>query len=308
MSENKIAKFFEYNGAKVPSIGLGTALMTSDIAEVVYSSIKDGTRLIDTASKYGSEEGVGKGIKRAIDEGIVKREDLFVTTKLANYEKTDPESAIKQSLKTLGLDYIDLYLEHWPHFFDYGENDKKINMVPMHKIWPLMENLVEKGYTKYIGVSNYNVQSLLNLLSFCKIKPLVNEIEFHPYLYQKKLVEFCRRENIILFGYNPLVRGRYSADTADEEHRNLLGEKLIIDLSKKYNKTVGQIVLNWSVSREVIPIPMTSNLHRMIENLKSTDFTMDKEDLEKIDNLNRNQRYGKSEIWDIYDNKIDVFA
>jgi len=308
MSENKIAKFFEYNGAKVPSIGLGTAFMTSDIAEVVYSSIKDGTRLIDTASKYGSEEGVGKGIKRAIDEGIVKREDLFVTTKLANYEKTDPESAIKQSLKTLGLDYIDLYLEHWPQFFDYGENDKKINMVPMHKIWPLMENLVEKGYTKYIGVSNYNVQSLLNLLSFCKIKPLVNEIEFHPYLYQKKLVEFCRRENIILFGYNPLVRGCYSADTADEEHRNLLGEKLIIDLSKKYNKTVGQIVLNWSVSKEVIPIPMTSNPHRMIENLKSTDFTMDKEDLEKIDNLNRNQRYGKSEIWDIYDNKIDVFA
>ena len=308
MSENKICKFFEYNGAKVPSIGLGTAFMTSDIAEVVYSSIKDGTRLIDTASKYGSEEGVGKGIKRAIDEGIVKREDLFVTTKLANYEKTDPESAIKQSLKTLGLDYVDLYLEHWPKFYDYGENDKKINMMPMHKIWPIMENLVEKGYTKYIGVSNYNVQSLLNLLSFCKIKPLVNEIEFHPYLYQKKLVEFCKRENIILFGYNPLVRGCYSADTADEEHRNLLGEKLINDLSKKYNKTVGQIVLNWSVSREVIPIPMTSNPHRMIENLKSTDFTMNKEDLEKIDKLNRNQRYGKSEIWDIYDNKIDVFA
>jgi D-xylose reductase len=308
MSENKICKFFEYNGAKVPSIGLGTAFMTSDIAEVVYSSIKDGTRLIDTASKYGSEEGVGKGIKRAIDEGIVKREDLFVTTKLANYEKKDPESAIKQSLKTLGLDYVDLYLEHWPKFYDYEENNKKINMMPMHKIWPLMEKLVEKGYTKYIGVSNYNVQSLLNLLSFCKIKPLVNEIEFHPYLCQKKLVEFCKRENIILFGYNPLVRGCYSADTADEEHRNLLGEKLINDLSKKYNKTVGQIVLNWSVSREVIPIPMTSNPHRMIENLKSTDFTMNKEDLEKIDKLNRNQRYGKSEIWDIYDNKIDVFA
>jgi diketogulonate reductase-like aldo/keto reductase len=125
MSENKICKFFEYNGAKVPSIGLGTAFMTSDIAEVVYSSIKDGTILIDTASKYGSEEGVGKGIKRAIDEGIVKREDLFVTTKLANYEKTDPESAIKQSLKTLGLDYVDLYLEHWPKFYDYGENEKK---------------------------------------------------------------------------------------------------------------------------------------------------------------------------------------
>ena len=295
------------NGLECPLMGVGTCNI-KNVEEVIYQSIKDGVRLIDTAAKYENEEDVGKGIKRAIDEGIVKREDLFVTTKLANYEKKDTESAIKQSLKTLGLDYVDLYLEHWPKFYDYGENNNKINMMPMHKIWPLMENLVEKGYTKYIGVSNYNVQSLLNLLSFCKIKPLVNEIEFHPYLYQKKLVEFCRRENIILFGYNPLVKGCYSADTADEQHRNLLGEKLIIDLSKKYNKTVGQIVLNWSVSREVIPIPMTSNPHRMIENLKSTDFTIDKEDLQKIDNLNRNQRYGQSEIWDIYDNKIDVFA
>ena len=285
MATKGIAKFFESNGAKIPTVGLGTAFMTVDISEIVYSSIKDGTRLIDTASKYGSEEGVGKGIKRAIDEGIVKREDLFVTTKLANYEITDPEAAIKRSLKTLGLDYIDLYLEHWPKFFQYNEKGEKVDLVPMHKIWPIMESLVEKGYTKYIGVSNYNVQSLLNLL-----------------------VEFCRREDIILFGYNPLVRGCYSAETADEKNRNLLGEPTIIDLSKKYNKTVGQIVLNWSVSREVIPIPMTCNPHRMIENIGSTDFTMEKEDLEKIDKLNRNQRFGTSEIWDIYDNKIDVFA
>lgn len=308
MDKKCLPKFFEYKEAKVPSVGLGTAFMTSDIAEVVYSSIKDGTRLIDTASKYGSEEGVGKGIKRAIDEGIVKREELFVTTKLGNHEITDPEAAVKRSLKILGLDYIDLYLEHWPKFFDYDEKGEKINIMPMHKIWPIMESLVEKGYTKYIGVSNYNVQSLLNLLSFCKIKPLVNEIEFHPYLNQKKLVEFCRRENIILFGYNPLVRGCYSAETADEQHRNLLGEELIVNLSKKYNKTVGQIVLNWSIAREVIPIPMTSNPHRMIENLGSTDFVLEKEDLEKIDKLNRNQRYGQSEIWDIYDKKIDVFT
>ena len=308
MEAKGISKFFEYNGAKVPSIGLGTAFMTSDISEVVYSSIKDGTRLIDTASRYGSEEGVGKGIKRAIEEGLVKREDLFITTKLGNNEIKDPEEAIKRSLKTLGLDYIDLYLEHWPKFFQYNEEGEKNDKMPMHVIWPLMESFVEKGYTKYIGVSNYNVQSLLNLLSFCKFKPLVNEIEYHPYLNQKKLVEFCRRENIILFGYNPLVRGCYSAKTAEEKDRNLLGEQLIIDLSKKYNKTVGQVVLNWSVSRDVIPIPMTSNPLRMKENLGSTDFVMEKEDLEKIDALNRNQRYGQSEIWNIYDNKIDIFA
>ena len=308
MATKGIPKFFEFNGAKIPTIGIGTAYMSSNvIADVIYSSIKDGTRLIDTAAVYMSEEGVGKGIKKAISEGIVKREDLFVTTKLSIFDMAKPEEAVKKSLKMLGLDYIDLYLLHWPKFFDY-KNGKKVNITPMHEVWPKMEQLVEKGYTKYIGVSNYNVQSLLNLLSFCKIKPLVNEIEFHPYLYQKKLVEFCRREDIILFGYNPLVKGCYSAESADEKHRNLLGEPLIIELAKKYNKTVGQVVLNWSVSREVIPIPMTCNPHRMLENIGSTDFVIEKEDLGKIDKLNRNQRYGLSYIWNIYDNEVDVFA
>ena len=308
MSAKTLPKFFESDNSKVPSIGIGTAFMTSDIADVIYFSIKDGTRLIDTASRYGSEEGVGKGIKRAIEEGIVKREDLFITTKLGKHEMTEAEEAIKRSLKTLQLDYIDLYLLHWPKFFNYNEKGEKTHLMPMHKIWPIMESFVQKGYTKHIGVSNYNVQSLLNLLSFCKIKPFVNEVEFHPYLYQKKLSDFCKREKIILFGYNPLVKGSYCAKTADEEHRNLLGEELIINLSKKYNKTVGQIVLNWSISRNVIPIPMTSNPHRMKENLGSTEFVMEKEELEKIDNLNRNQRYGLSDMWNIYDNEVDVFA
>ena len=308
MTTKNLPKYFESQNIKVPSLGLGTAYMTTDISELIYSSIKDGTRLIDTAAVYGSEEGVGKGVKRAINEGIVKREDLFITTKLSKFEMTEPDLAIKKSLQRLGLDYIDLYLIHWPKFFDYDKKGQKINIAPLHKVWPIMESFVEKGYTKHIGVSNFNVQSLLNLLSFCKIKPLVNEIEFHPYLFQKKLVEFCRRENIILFGYNPLVKGCYCADSAEESKRNLFGEKIIIDLSKKYNKTVGQIVLNWSISREVIPIPMTSNLHRMKENLGSTEFVMDANDLKKIDELNRNQRYGLSDIWNIYDNKIDVFA
>ena len=127
MSSKELPKFFEYQNAKVPSIGLGTAFMTSDISEIVYSSIKDGTRLIDTAAVYGSEEGVGKGVNKAIKEGIVKREELFITTKLSIYEMKDPESAIKKSLKRLDLNYIDLYLIHWPKFFDYDKKGNKIN-------------------------------------------------------------------------------------------------------------------------------------------------------------------------------------
>ena len=302
MSSKTLPKYFESRNTKVPSIGIGTAFMTSDISEVIYSSIKDGTRLIDTASRYGSEEGIGKGIKRAIDEGIVKREDLFITTKLGKREMTEAEEAIKRSLKSLGVNYIDLYLLHWPKFFNYNEKGEKTHLMPLHKIWPIIFYI----YINYI--SNYTVQSLLNLLSFCKIKPFVNEVEFHPYLYQKKLFEFCKKENIIIFGYNPLVKGNYCANVAEEKDRNLLGEEIIVNLSKKYNKTVGQIVLNWSIAREVIPIPMTSNPHRMKENLGCTDFVMEKEELEKIDKLNRNQRFGLSGMWNIYDNEIDVFA
>ena len=306
MHMKNLPKFFGNKTVKIPSLGIGTAYMSS-VSEVIFSSIKDGTRLIDTAAVYGTESGVGKGIKKAIDQGIVKREDLFITTKLSIYDIKDPESGIKKSLNMLGLKYIDLYLLHWPKFYDIA-GKRKTNLMPMHILWPLIENLVTKGYTKYIGVSNFNVQSLLNLLSFCKIKPLVNEIEFHPYLYQKKLVEFCKSEDIFLFGYNPLVKGCYCNDTCPEKNRNLLEEDIIIDLSKKYKKTVGQIILNWSISRGVIPIPMTSNINRMKENLGSTDFIMDRIDLAKIDNLNRNQRFGHSEIWNIYNHEIDVFA
>ncbi len=180
--------------------------------------------------------------------------------------------------------------------------------MPMHKLWEYFESFVEKGYTRYIGVSNYNTQSLCNLLSFCKIKPLVNEIEFHPYLTQKHLIEFFQRENILIFGYNPLVKGNYSANSAKQTNIDLLGEKIIVDLATKYKKTVGQIVLNWHVTKGVIPIPMTSNPNRIIENLGSTDFIMEEEDLKKIDTLNKDFRFGRSDMWNIYDEKIDVFA
>ena len=201
MYMRNVPKFFWNKLVNIPSIGIGTAYMSS-VSEVIFSSIKDGTRLIDTAAVYGTESGVGKGIKKAIDQGIVKREDLFVTTKLSIYDIKDPESGIKRSLSMLGLKYIDLYLLHWPKFYDCA-GKRKTNIMPMHILWPLIENLVTKGYTKYIGVSNFNVQSLLNLLSFCKIKPLVNEIEFHPYLYQKKLVEFCKMK---IYFYSDIIQ------------------------------------------------------------------------------------------------------
>ena len=291
-------------------LGLGTAQIgnTKNISEVVYNSIKSGIRLIDTAEVYGSEVGVGLGIKKAIEEGIVKREDLFIITKCYPYSKNDPENAIKNSLKNLKLDYVDLYLDHWPAFVEINEKGENYNLNPMHILWPKFESLIEKKYTKNIGVSNYNVQSLVNLLSFCKIKPFANEVEFHPYLYQKNLLSYCEKENIKIIAYNPICKGNYDYHKGKEKlNLDLLNEQIIKELSNKYKKTPGQIVLNWEINKNVIPIPATSKTTRMKENLGALEFTMDESDIKKIDNLNKNYRFSSSICWNVI-GKYDIFA
>ena len=297
------------NGYDIPIMGLGTTRLRNlddanislrddnrmkDVEDVVYNSIKHGTRLIDTASKYEDEVEVGNGIKRAIEEGIVKREDLFVVTKMWLNEKEDPEKALKQSLEKLQLTYVDLYLDHWPSGKCYnGKNNFKL--VSVRDIWTKMEKLVEQNLTKSIGVSNYNVQNLLVILSFCKIKPVVDEVEFHPYLYQKDLKEFCDKENIKIISYYPLIKGvNYKSrfpKIMNEKKLDLLNEEIVLNLAKKYEKTVGQIVLNWHIHLGVIPIPGTANNERMKENLAAFEFKMEDSDYELISSLDKKFRF-----------------
>ena len=271
------------NGLEMPLIGLGSSRI-SNIVDVVYNSIKDGLRLIDTAFKYGNEAEIGKGLKKALDDKLCKREELFIIGKIWIDHRSDPESALKNTLEKLQLDYIDLYMDHWPSGNNYTDPNNIKEQVPIFEFWPKMEELVEKGLARSIGVSNYNVQNLLNLLDICKIRPLVNEVEFHPYYYQKNLKDFCDKENITLIAYYPLARGN-GARTYIKEHNgemDIFKEKVVEDLVKKYNKTPGQIILNWIIKQGIVAIPGTSKVDRMKENMEALYFEMDEKDMESL--------------------------
>jgi diketogulonate reductase-like aldo/keto reductase len=279
------------NGMKMPLIGLGSSRI-SNIVEVVSNSIKDGLRLIDTAFYYKNEEEVGKGIKVALDAGYCKREDLFVIGKLWIEHKNDPEKAIKDTLSKLGLTYLDMYLDHWPSGNNYT-TEGVVKRVSVFDLWPKMEDLVDKGLTKSIGCSNYNVQSLFNLLSFCRIKPVANEVEYHPYYSQLELKKFCDLENIALIAYYPLAKGNGAKNYVKEHNgeMDIFKEKVIVELVEKYKKTPGQIILNWEVVQNIVTIPGTSNKERMKENLGALDFKMDEEDIKRLNQFGKKMKF-----------------
>ena len=284
------------NGLEIPLMGLGTSKIANP-AEVVYNSIKDGVRLIDTAYRYKNEEEVGKGIQNALKDNLCKREDLVIIGKVWARFREDPEKALEESLQKLQLEYIDIYMDHWPTSSDHRgkkeideepdeEDKKRFEMVSVYKFWPKMEQLLEKGKVKSLGVSNYNIQCLSNLLSFCKIKPVVNEIEYHLFYIQKSLKEFCDKVNIAVISYYPMSHGngakQFIKKNPDNKEFDIFEQKLIKDLADKYKKTPGQIILNWHYLTGVIPIPGTSKIDRMSENLKALDFKMKDEDIQKL--------------------------
>ena len=301
MSEKKIKLS---NGMEIPLMGLGTHKMENPI-EVVYESIKNGARLIDTGTRYGNEEFVGAGVKKALEDGIVKRDELTIVGKVWLQGRKNPEEPLDYTLKCFGIDDIDLYLDHWPYGKDYRDQNQisdPFKPVPIYDFWPKMEELVEKKKIKALGVSNYNVQCLSNLLSFCNIRPVVNEVEFNPFYYQKNLKEFCDKENIKIIAYTPLVSG-IVARHYNEDHNNEFNpfkEEIIKEYATKYSKTEGQIILNWLHTIGVIPIPATSKTWRMKENLSALEFKMEKEDFEKMSTYFLNGRKRKFVVGNKY--------
>ena len=258
------------NGIKMPIIGLGTWTFTNEEAEeAVYIAIKNGYRLIDTAQYYGDEVGVGKGVRKAIDEGIVKREDIFVTSKI--YASTDHNKAIEKSLSKLDLDYIDLLLIHQPGFDDKG-------------LYQTMEKYYKEGKLKAIGISNYYTKEAIDeVLSYAKIVPAVIQNENHIYYQNNELQEYVKQYGIIIESWYPFGgRGH-----TDENFNN----ETIIKIAKKYNKTSAQIILRWQLQAGYIAIPGSKNPDHIKENISIFDFELSDEDMKEIYIINENRRY-----------------
>ena len=293
------------DGNVMPLIGLGTHRMKKPEKDITYQLILNGARLIDTGTRYRNEEQVGAGVKKALEDKIVKREDLFIVGKVWLQGRVDPEKALRYTLKCFGIEYIDLYLEHWPYGKDYRKQpvEDPFTPVSIYDFWPKMEKLKKMGLAKSIGVSNYSVQSLCNLLSFCNDRPVVNEVEFNPYYYQKNLKDFCDKENIKIIAYTPLVAGEVARkwNLEHNDEFNVFKEQIFIDLAKKYTKTPGQIILNWYYCLGVVPIPATSKpSFRMKENLEAIKFKLEDKDVEKISNFALNGRKRKFVVGNKY--------
>lgn len=257
------------DGNTIPPIGFGTYKATEQEGiESVKQALENGYRLLDGAARYENEEAVGKGIK----ESGVSREDVFITTKVwrehLGYEET--KKAFYTSLKQLGLDYIDLYLIHWPaNYKNFGDNWKKVNA----DTWRALEDLQEEGKIKSIGVSNFLVEHLEALLETAKVIPAINQIEFHAGYWQQEVKEYCDNKNIIIEAWSPLARGR------------VFNNELLQKIAEKHKKSIPQICLKWCLQHHVIPIPKSTTVDRIIDNIDIFDFELSEKEMLEINEI-----------------------
>uniref|UniRef100_A0A7G3B8T9 Putative voltage-gated shaker-like k+ channel subunit beta/kcnab n=1 Tax=Lutzomyia longipalpis TaxID=7200 RepID=A0A7G3B8T9_LUTLO len=294
------------NGGEIPSVGLGTWRAPDDEVEAALeTALKSGYRHIDAAPVYFNEPAIGRTLKRFLDSGELKREDLFICTKLppqAN-RASCVEKFLRNSLESLQLDYVDLYLIHTP--FSVPETDGDLlrddngdvilDMETNHvATWKRMEDMVTMGLTKAIGISNFNETQIQRLLDNCTIKPVCLQIEVHLYLQQHNLVEFCKKNNIVVTAYSPLgSRGIAELNKSVGIVRDIpdvIENPVVVKMASKYGKTSPQILLKYSIQRGLVVIPKSTNAARLKQNIDLFDFTLSEEDMKILADIKENVR------------------
>lgn len=295
----------------MPKVGFGLWKIPQDIcADAVYSAIKAGYRHLDSACDYGNEKQVGEGIKRAIEDGLCTRQELWVTSKLWNtyHAKEHVKPALERTLSDLQLDYLDLYLIHFPIAQPYVDFDDRyppewitdpaadnpcmeLAPVPLYETWQAMEALHEQGLAKEIGICNYNTGLLHDLMSYAKVKPSVLQVESHPYLTQERLMRLASQYDIQVTAFSPLGALSYLELDMAGASESVLEQAVVKQAAERLGKTPAQVVLRWGVQRGNAIIPKTSRPERLQENLSIFDFSLTSEEMDGISALNSNRRF-----------------
>lgn len=298
-------------GAKMPSLGLGLWKIDNEsTAEMVVSAIEAGYRHLDAACDYGNEQEAGRGIRLAIERGLCTREELWVTSKLWNtfHRRQHVRPAIERSLADLGLDYLDLYLIHFPihlryvapevryppgWFFDPAADQPQMELdsVPLAETWGAMEALHVAGLTRHIGVSNFNCSLLRDLLTYATVRPSVLQVESHPYLVQEKLLRYCQSEQIAFTAFSPLGAGSYVPLGMADKSDSVLDQAIVREIAQQHGKTPAQIVLRWGIQRGTAVIPKTSRPERLRENIDLFEFNLSDQQMQQLSALDRHQRF-----------------
>ncbi|XP_035680347.1 1,5-anhydro-D-fructose reductase-like isoform X2 [Branchiostoma floridae] len=285
------------SGVRLPVLGLGTwKSKPNEVATAVRVAINAGYRHIDTAWLYGNEAEVGQGVRDALSDGTVKRRDLFIVTKLWStfHRPEDVKLGMSDSLDKLGLDYVDMYLMHGPPGFkgpnirptsesDYDDTDYV-------DTWKAMESLVDEGLTRSLGLSNFNSRQVDRVLHDCRIKPVVNQVELHPYLPQLDLIKYCQSKDVILTAYSPFGSTPDGGNYISSESR-LLEDPVVVAMGKKYEKTPAQVLLRYHLERGLSVLAKSVTPARILQNLEVFDFSLTEDDINKLNSLNRNHRY-----------------
>jgi D-xylose reductase len=299
------------NGDSFPSVGLGFwKIERSRTAEVTLEAAQIGYRHWDCAADYGNEAEVGEGLEKVLRDRICNREEMWITSKLWNtyHHPSHVAQACRRSLQDLRVDSLDLYLIHFPialayvpfevrypagWFHDPDATSPKMipDSVPIAETWGAMERLVEQGLVRHIGVSNFGVSLVRDLLSYCRIRPSVLQIESHPYLVQPKLLQYCQSEHIAVTAFSPLGAPSYIPLGMATDQDSVLHDPVVVEIASELRRTPAQIVLRWGVQRGTAVIPKSSSREHLTENLQLFDFELSEKQMQAIHDLDRNQRF-----------------